>query len=859
MIPIKLSLRNFMCYRDNVPPLSFEGIHTACIAGDNGNGKSTLIDAMTWALWGKARAKRDDDLIHLGEGVTEMEVEFDFAVSAQTYRIIRKHAKPKRRGGQGKSILEFQLASDGGYRTLTGNSIAQTQQKIIDVLHMDYITFVNSALLLQGRADEFTLKRPVERKQVLADILGLSFYDTLEERAKELARKQEIEKTQLESQVAELAREISQKPDYEVEFNAGQMRLAAVEEEVTRQETSLSGLRREKETLENKKGELTQLEERLTKTARDLERWDELTRQHLARLKEYEALITERPAIEEGYARFTQARNLNSELDQKLRLINNLNERKHRLELTITQAGQALIKEHAVAQSQIGELEADGQRLPSLRQELQQAQLRLKELSEPEARLSREKQDTRKLSTEINYLESSLTRLKQELKELEEKLDLLLNHQAGTRCPLCETELAEEGIKIIEAKYTTDRQDKLESLRINEAELKQKKTEHSQRESEASQLENRLNQEKAALQTREGVLLQEISKAEEAKSRLSDVRKNLAEVEEHLARRDFAASEQQTLNNLEDELTRLSYNPKEHDEARQLLSRLEKYEDLKRKLDEAERLIKQERESAARAGEAAQELRHSLELENRQRQSLGAEISRLPEVLNNYARAEHEYRELAPRQKEAQEALGAMKARLERLSELEIRRKDKEKLLAWAAKEEKLYKDLAQAFGKRGIQALLIESALPEIEAEATELLARMTDNRMHIKIETQRETKAGHSLETLDIKIADELGTRNYEMYSGGEAFRINFAIRIALSKLLARRAGAPLPTLVIDEGFGTQDTTGIEKLKEAINSIQDSFEKILVITHIEELRDAFPTRINVIKTAEGSTLEVN
>jgi len=95
--------------------------------------------------------------------------------------------------------------------------------------------------------------------------------------------------------------------------------------------------------------------------------------------------------------------------------------------------------------------------------------------------------------------------------------------------------------------------------------------------------------------------------------------------------------------------------------------------------------------------------------------------------------------------------------------------------------------------------------------------------------------------------------------MFSGGEAFRINFAIRIALSKLLARRAGAPLPPLVIDEGFGTQDSTGIEKLKEAINSIQDDFDKILVITHIEELRDAFPTRINVIKTAYGSTLEMS
>ena len=78
MIPITLKMRNFMCYRDNVPPLHFGGIHTACISGDNGNGKSALIDAMTWALWGRTRAKSDDDLINSGQ--TEMEVEFDFAV-----------------------------------------------------------------------------------------------------------------------------------------------------------------------------------------------------------------------------------------------------------------------------------------------------------------------------------------------------------------------------------------------------------------------------------------------------------------------------------------------------------------------------------------------------------------------------------------------------------------------------------------------------------------------------------------------------------------------------------------------------------------------------------------------------------
>jgi exonuclease SbcC len=235
------------------------------------------------------------------------------------------------------------------------------------------------------------------------------------------------------------------------------------------------------------------------------------------------------------------------------------------------------------------------------------------------------------------------------------------------------------------------------------------------------------------------------------------------------------------------------------------------------------------------------------------------ELSLLPQLTNNLAQAEAEHQALAAQQKQAQEMMWSVKVKLQRCSELEIRKQEKERRLGQTAKQEKIYKDLAQAFGKRGIQALLIEIALPEIEAEANRLLACMTDNRMQVKIETQRETRKGDLLETLDINIADELGTRNYEMFSGGEAFRINFAIRIALSKLLARRAGAPLPTLVIDEGFGTQDTGGIEKMKEAINSIQDDFDKILVITHVEELRDAFPSRINVIKTAEGSTLEVS
>jgi exonuclease SbcC len=179
-----------------------------------------------------------------------------------------------------------------------------------------------------------------------------------------------------------------------------------------------------------------------------------------------------------------------------------------------------------------------------------------------------------------------------------------------------------------------------------------------------------------------------------------------------------------------------------------------------------------------------------------------------------------------------------------------------------AAREKDQYKELIGAFGKKGVQALIIENALPEIEEQANNLLAKMTDGAMQVRLITQREAKSKTSsgpIETLDIVISDDMGTRPYEMYSGGEAFRINFALRVALSKLLARRAGAPLQTLILDEGFGTQDPRGREAIVDAIQTISEDFALILVITHIEELKEAFQTRIEVVKGPNGSTFTVS
>jgi exonuclease SbcC len=228
---------------------------------------------------------------------------------------------------------------------------------------------------------------------------------------------------------------------------------------------------------------------------------------------------------------------------------------------------------------------------------------------------------------------------------------------------------------------------------------------------------------------------------------------------------------------------------------------------------------------------------------------------------SEFTQAEQRERELGVKIQQSIERQGYLRNQVERQEKLG------QELIAETARltalqdEQSIYQELSTAFGRQGVQAMLIETVVPRLEDETNALLGRMTDNRMNINLETQRERASGQGdpRETLEIMVSDELGPRSYEMYSGGEAFRINLALRIALSKVLAQRMGAPLPTLFIDEGFGTQDTVGRERILDVISAIGDDFEKVLVITHLDDLKEAFPVRIEVLKDESGSTFWIN
>ena len=855
MIPVRLSLKNFMCYRDNVPPLSFDGIHVACLCGDNGNGKSAIFDAMTWVLWGKSRAKSDDDLIHLGQSETEIELEF--VAGEQRYRVLRKHVKKPSPSRPGQTILELQIASDGDFRPISGNSLLETQQKIIELLSLDYETFKNSAFLRQGHADEFSIKRPGERKEILANILGLSRYDELEKRSRDLAGDRRAEAEKLESTIAEIRLQLTHRTEYEDEVEKVRHEISQLEERKKAEEAIISTLRGQKESLEVKREQLSNTEVHLSETKQALERWQERIKEHQARIAEYERVLAERAAIQKGYSDFVEIKGLNDEFNQKLSQLLALKERINSLDKVIRQAAEALTIEYEIVQARVAEQEAKFTRTPQLEEALVQARNRLIELMKLEEAVAEKRKQAQQITSRISYLESTNTRLEEEVADLKEKLRLLA--QGDVRCPLCETELGVDGRQRIEVKLASEAEDKVKTHQSNNEELSKRRLELWALENELAERESVISKERASRQSQLSIIEKELSEARQAGKELVQERAKLGELEQRLSGKDYAVSEQQTLLQLEKEEEKLGYDKERHEHLQQQLARLQKYEGLKQELDEASKAINKERSALAESDETVSNLSAIMEADLKKRDDLRAEIAVLPDIADKLAKAEEAYQALLEDERRVRDKLAALQERLRHLVELEISKQEKERLLHQILEEERVYKELAEAFGKKGIQALLIEQALPEIEIEANRLLGKMTDNRMSLTLESQRETKKGETIETLDIKIADELGTRNYEMYSGGEAFRIDLALRIALSGLLVRRAGASLPILIIDEGFGTQDSSGRERLVEAINSIQNDFEKIIVITHLEELKDKFPVLINVTKTANGSMISVS
>lgn len=853
MIPVSLRLRNFMCYREGLPPLEFGDLHVACISGPNGAGKSALLDAITWALWGKARARSDDALI--SSGAQEMEVEFEFLLEGNHHRVFRRRERAVK--GSGKTQLDLQVYGPLGWRSMAGERIGQTEKRIVELLRMDYETFINSAFLLQGRADEFTLKPPAERKRVLAEILGLAYYDDLEQRARERFRAAERQVQALVPLLEDMQQQLARREEHEEARRLAQEDVARGEREVTSHQQELAGLQSRIAEVEAAAHEAEEARLRLARIEKETISLEESLAQQEGRLAQWQALLARAEPIEAAYARLLELRERSEALAQAAGRLLALSERQRQLEQTIERARNEYVTQREVLRRALAEGAARLKERPAIEERLAEIRRELGVLREKESERATLLEEAQETVAAQRTLKAECRRLLEEMKQLRDKVDMLGEHEPSAQrtvhCPLCQSRLDAKAYARIRQSYQAEGEQKRDQYRASEKEIQRLDERLGELQRRQEQLEQELKQvrplerQQAALEKGQVELA---ALAEQQATRESQ----MEEVERVLAESAYAAEERAALQAVLQEMAVLRYNREEHQALQQEIARSKALEEEHRLLQAARERVPEEERRLTEMRATHRRRREEAAQEQERLQALQARLGELEALRRRRREVEAALQGAQETLGQARLSLGAAQRELERLQELEATYAKRKAAHREALERRGIYEELGNALGKRGVQAMLIETAVPEIEREANELLGRMTDGTMALQLAMQRETKQGTAVETLDIHISDLQGTREYSLYSGGEAFRINFALRIALSRLLARRAGASLQTLVIDEGFGTQDAAGRERLVEAIHSIEKEFARILVITHIQEMKELFPVRVEIEKTPAGS-----
>jgi DNA repair protein SbcC/Rad50 len=852
MIPIHLRISGFLSYRDAVE-LDFNAIDLACISGHNGAGKSSLLDAITWSLFGEARGK-SSDMINLNADVKAAEVALTFEHEGNTYRVQRTLPRNK------STVLEFQVRAEDSWRPLTEKTTRDTQARILQTLRLDYETFVNASFFLQGKADQFTQQNATRRKEVLSNILGLEAWEEYKNRTAEKRKAIEREVDEIDGRIAEIDEELAEEETRKARLAELENSLKGLTSARAAQESVLENLKKNAALLDEQRKLTSTLLSGIERSKTALAGLDARLAARQADRASYADLVDRAKEIESAHKEWQKIRKELEEWEKtasKFReyekdrapLLEKIAVEKAKLE---EEKRSLLVEEEEVSdrQSAVGELK---EAIARVKDALNKAESDLAERLELETKRNgaRERLAAMKVENES---------LKVEMNQLKERIEALKSADGAT-CPLCGQELSEEHRKSTLKDLEAEGREKGDKYRANTDSSKSLAAEITNYELQIAQFASAEN-ERVQFASEVSGLTERMERLQAlAKDWESTGKKRLKQLEKLLESGRYAADEQKKLAKLDKELAKLGYDASAHDEARQRENELRSAEEEYGNLKSAKEVIRQIDGEIAGLGTEIENRKSEIENLEAEYQTAKANLDEAEAGSPDLEDAERELFRVREEENKVRSELGGAQQRVDILRTQRERKKEFAKEREEFQKQIGRHRALERAFGKDGVPALLIEQALPQIEVKANEILDRLSDGQMSIRFVTQTEykdKKRDDLKETLDIQISDSAGIRNYEMYSGGEAFRVNFAIRLALSEILAQRKGARLQTLVIDEGFGSQDTQGRQRLIEAINLVKNDFARILVITHLDELKDAFPTRIEVEKTGRSSTIRV-
>lgn len=903
MIPLSVRMNGWMRYRDE-QVADFRGGNLIAICGENGAGKSSIFDAMTFALYGRHRLGKQQATQLISQDMDRLSVEFEFEVEGQRYLVRR--SRGQKQGERDQSLWVWDdVASE--WAAVPGTEKEEgLERAIASVVRLSYEAFTASFLLQQNTATEFLDADPKHRFSILSSLIGLREYEAIERAAlaaasgakKYLDRiNQDLDGTEAfdEGTVARLREEVAAASAREEEAAAALQgaramladaeRHARLRQEIAALDAQIAeaaGLIAEKERIEQdalnfgRFSEAIDAVERIEKVLADAARAEgaaaaaraEAGRIDTAALsaaaeaadQAHERAVREARAAEEAHTSALRAEREAERFATAAAAIIAAREQLKACAVRIADAERALA-EAREAQAAAETRATDAERacseaeeaLDAARRETAEAAARVKSLDEQH----RERQAAAEESTCARCGQSiDRAAAKKQAEELRAQL-------AAARAALKSAQAAEKQASAALAGARKQRDEAAAALQRAGRQASVADAQLASATKERDQLQTQLAETEAAL----GAEPKRIAGAAAAHGA---AREALAEAEKALtAARDAAARAR----DVADQARRAA------EEGREARSRLE--------ATAAERSAQAEghRQTAAElargleglAKAALEDPKETLATLRRHQQELAGapgrkaaldraiadhtgwtaqraakhdeveripEAHRLPEAQAAALAGEAEAAAAGAREAllAAQQELASMEARIEGIAKL------REEKAALELRIKRLRR-LRKLIGKNGLQGLLVSDALANITQHANAFLQKLTGGTLRLDLQRGE----GDALEMRAIDSTCMRDPRSVQVLSGSQKFRC----AVAIASGIGQYAGAGgMRSIVIDEGFGSLDEAGVQFMIAELKQLATHMDKVIVVSHLDAFRDRdnFPDQI-VVETAGTSS----
>lgn len=922
MLPKRLTLSAFGPYADKtvleLEKLGNKGLYL--ITGDTGAGKTTIFDAITYALYGKTSgANRTPKMMRseYAKPETQTEVEFLFSYNGKDYVIKRnpEYERPKTRGeGLTKQAKSVTLKMPDG-RIIT----KETDETIKNIIGIDYDQFVQIAMIAQGDFLKLLLAPTNERQEILRKLFSTGNYQRLLERMKLDKAQLEEERRTLTERLEVNLKHITAHGDDELcaAINEAISANIANEEFITlirklseRDAKEIADCEQEKSEIENKLSNITvaltkqeqrekfvqEINRRTSELEANKSRLEEAAKIR-SELSEYSTITEEKKKkitlITEQLAKYDELDKLFADIQQLSEKIENEKQRSEELTNKKNRCEIELEKLHSEMKSleNAGEnkqkFESEKEKAVQYKESLTDLLRKINDLNSSQERLAVAQSDYKELSAESEKLRTRYNTMNKAF--LDEQAGIIAKTlEDGKPCPVCgslshpcpagtacdapsKDELEAAGQKAEKAeKATASKSEECSAIQASCLE-KEDTIYHTAKtlwndtvseEINISDIKKRINTEYEINSTKIKALEKEIQDEERNIRRKTELEKLIPDKESNIDILTVKLNE--TEKQIAEDAT--SYNEKnalyqrEKDklEFSSKKSALEKTEELENDIKTANQRIKENDEQYHRYDKEVKALTETVEQLTCQLSEIAKEdVTELISKQNM----------LTQKRKGNEDRILLLKSRRQNnekvISDIESLSSDIEKNGYESDVKLPLYNTISgdiKGKEKISLETYVLTAYFDRIIAKANTRLMNMSNGQYELKRreEGEKKSKSGLDLDIIDHYNGTE---RDVRTLSGGESFKASLSLALGLSdEIQSSAGGVKLDTMFVDEGFGSLDEESLRKAIDTLMSLADGNRLIGIISHVSELKERIDKQIVIKKqTNGGSTAEIS